>query len=287
MRRSQLWPTVTLVGLAVLMASAFAVGLWATQAAHNHCLNGCGKDKNGKLQTPPGCCEQPDCEFDYLLKRNTANVRSVAHTGKQGKFGPGGSQWVYKGPTPAQMASVVSMFGKFRLGSGPKPVLDAKAEALSILGLQFADCLSEKPFIEEPPFKVDPDYCTVTQAQNGQPVVIDTDDPNALEKAKDAAPQCRESVEADFIRAKTLHDICKRNNGLSGPALQDAEQQAAEAAQRSIQEQLSQFLDSCKPFKNKFKSARDAVKKAEQLLKDSGGKNIPQNQRKLSGLRKK
>ena len=282
MRRVKWLPTVTLFGVAVLIAGAFAVGVRAMQAGdgHNHCLRGCGPKETPASSKPP-CCQPPPCEYEYGLRVTTAKVRSAARTKKQS--GPSGSQWAYKGPTPAQMATLAAKY--FGGGTTPQSVLNAKATALEIIAAQFAECTMDKPYIEQQPFKVDPGYCTVTQVQNGQPVVIDTNDPASLEKAKDAAQQCRESVEADWYRAKTLHDICVKNNGLTAATQADAEQQANETALKSMQEQLSQFIESCKKFKN-FKSARDAVKQAEQMLAASGGKNIPQNQRKFSGKHK-
>jgi hypothetical protein len=80
-----------------------------------------------------------------------------------------------------------------------------------------------------------------------------------------------------------MQDYCQKNYPLNAATRQEAEQKAAEAAQRSMQEELSQFIDSCKPFMKDSKDVREAVKKAEAMLKDSGGKYIPQAKRTLSG----
>lgn len=284
MRRSPWLTTGTLAGLAVLMVGSFAVAVRATQKEHNHCLNGCGPK-----QTPAAdkCCEPPPCEYEYELKVTTAKVRSVAQSKKQVPKGPGQApvKPLNLGRLQGSIGGALAMALKNKTGIELPALLKAKEDVLETLAAQFADCIKEKPFIKKQPFYVDYENSACTMSQGNQ--VINRGDTQALENAKNAAPECRESVEADWARATTLQDICLNNKGLNPATLPDAEQKAAEAAQRSMQEQLSQFLQSCKPFAAKFKSARDAVKKAEQMLKDSGGKQIPQNQRKFSGRSKK
>jgi hypothetical protein len=278
MRRVKWVQTFIFVGVAVSMAGAFAVGVRAMQT-HNHCLNGCGKG-----QAPPTCCEPPDCEFEYELRVTTAKVRSFVKAKKQTPSGPG--------QTPVQPLNVPNSgaigaaFGRLQRWTGGNvgPLLNAKANALETLAAQSGDCIDKKPYITKQPFYVDYETSACSMSQGGQE--INYTDARALEKAKDAAPQCREAVEADWYRAKTLWEICLTNKGLNAATLPDAEQKAAEAAQRSMQEQLSQFIQSCKPFAAKFKSARDAVKKAADMLKASGSKNIPPNKRQFSGQKK-
>jgi len=284
MRRPSFLSTLTLVGLAAAMATSFAVGLRAIQQDihSNHCLDGCGKGKK-----PPGCCEPPPCEYEYELKVNAAKVRSFHLTQKQTKRGPGQSQYVYTGPGADKIAAAVSQFSGGMVDL--KTPNSVKEDALKTLAKDFTDCAAAKPFIEKEPFYVDVDSgkCTLSQKNaKGDRVEIDRNDPKALENAKDAAPECREAVEADWHRAATLQDICKKNGGsLNAATLPDAQRQAAEAAQQSMREQLSQFLDSCKPF-IKNPKVKEAVNKAQQLLKDTGGKYIPQNKRTLSGRSK-
>ena len=63
MRRSTMVPNLAAIVLAALMTTWFAVRVAGVQQGPQpHCLNGCAKDKR-----PPGCCEEPKCDFNEAL----------------------------------------------------------------------------------------------------------------------------------------------------------------------------------------------------------------------------
>ena len=285
MKRPSFVSTLTMTGLAVAMAGAFAIGLHATQhSPSTHCLNGCGKK-----QTPAAdhCCEEPKCDFEYTLSVNTARVRSFAELKNQTPSGPSKTPVKPLNWGPAKAAIAQKLAG----GGGVLEALDEKEDALLHEAAKFAKCEKDEPYLKDDPFQVNTssEKCALTQKGRASDD-IDPNLPHALDRAKNASPHCREAIEADWQYATTLQAECKQawangGGGFNAETLVAAKLKAAEKAKQSMHEQLSQFIKSCKPFM-KNPDVRDAVKKAQNLLSNSGGKYIPQNKRKLSGLKK-
>lgn len=176
MKRSNLFANVGVIALAALMTTWFGVRVAGIQGGHPPCLKDCGKNEK-----PPGCCEEPKCDFNRALLQAVISYR----IGLSANY----SKKVLQGPMRGQ--NMVNQFQEFSKANAAYH--KAAAEEIN----KFAEAC--------------PDFVAPTRFHLTRSCDIVTPNSKAVESVDEAmanSPDCPEIAAAEYEAARMEQNFC-------------------------------------------------------------------------------